>query len=227
MAVEDSVRFMTTTTTNTTPVDLATAFDAVYVLNLPRRTDRLAQFNAEIKRIEWPFKTPRVFAATDAKELPGKDGYWANLLSHRSLLKKALDDGSKTVLVLEDDVVFRDDFVARVTEFLSVVPDDWDQLMFGGRNVKSTIQPQPKYRRCYGAEGLFATAFSALFAAHVSEVWQAAIDSGSIKGTNACELMATEHKTAKVFAPVRFVAGVRGGQSDLSGSFDPRRRFFS
>jgi len=73
-------------------------FGGVYVINLDRRTDRLAEFTAEMEKIGLPFKR---FAAIERN--PGTLGCG---LSHLTILKEARDLGLKNVLIFEDDFSF-------------------------------------------------------------------------------------------------------------------------
>ena len=50
--------------------ELAGFFDQVYVINLPRRKDRLDAFEQELTRIDWPFMKPTVFQGTDGSRVP-------------------------------------------------------------------------------------------------------------------------------------------------------------
>jgi glycosyl transferase family 25 len=73
-------------------------FGGVYVINLDRRTDRLAEITGELDRMGIPFKR---FAGIDRK--PGILGCG---LSHLAVLKEARSLGLKNVLIFEDDFTF-------------------------------------------------------------------------------------------------------------------------
>ncbi len=91
-------------------------FDAVYVINLPARTDRKAEILAQLRRpdVAGAFGPPVFFDAVrpaDAGEFPTL-GARGCFLSHLGVLKAALAAGHASILVLEDDLNFADDFAA-------------------------------------------------------------------------------------------------------------------
>jgi len=122
-------------------MNLRRYFDRVVLINLKRRHDRLQSVQEALRQCHWPFRWPEIFEAVDgyANSIPSHfisgPGAWGCLLSHREILRQALADGVRNVLVLEDDVCFVDAFREQVAEFLRRVPDDWDQLMLGGQHV--------------------------------------------------------------------------------------------
>jgi len=120
-------------------MELNEYFDKIYCINLDRRVDRweencLPQFkklNLDVKR----------FSATDGKSdinLPHGDVYNAELagsISHLNVLKKAREEGIKKLLLLEDDVVFKENANELFDIVIKNVPNDWDYLFFCGNHV--------------------------------------------------------------------------------------------
>lgn len=94
-------------------------FDRTYVVNLPERTDRRRQVEAELRRPilgsapEVADSRVRIFAATWPDEAAPFDstGTKGCFLSHLSILTEARDDDLESVLVLEDDAEFEDHVV--------------------------------------------------------------------------------------------------------------------
>lgn len=96
---------------------LNTFFDQVYVINLKLRADRRAEIDAQLRRIGLSLDGPRVtvFEASKPTEpggfpTPGARGCFT---SHLAVLREARDKGLASVLILEDDLNFCDDLVAR------------------------------------------------------------------------------------------------------------------
>lgn len=100
-------------------------FGGVYVINLDRRTDRLAQITEELARVGLPFKR---FTGIDRK--PGILGCG---LSHLAVLKEAKALGLKNVLIFEDDFTFSveaAEFWTKIRKFFESQPD-FDVCMLG------------------------------------------------------------------------------------------------
>jgi glycosyl transferase, family 25 len=93
---------------------LESFFDAVYVINLPARTDRRAEIAAQLARIGLQLDRGRVHLhAASRPASPGgfpTVGAHGCFLSHLSVLKRAQAEGRRRILVLEDDVDFAPDF---------------------------------------------------------------------------------------------------------------------
>jgi len=116
-------------------------FDNVWCVNLTRRSDRWAYFQRHLDQADWPFGPVERFEAIDGaktgipywwKALPG---VWGCYRSHIRILEDALNRGTNSLLILEDDVVFANEFAAGAKRFLEAVPSDWDQIYFGGKVV--------------------------------------------------------------------------------------------
>ena len=100
-------------------------FGGVYVINLDRRTDRLAEFTAEMDKIGLPFKR---FAGIDRGL-----GILGCGLSHLAVLKEAKSLGLKNVLIFEDDFTFlveKDIFWKKIEAFFET-QDFFDVCMLG------------------------------------------------------------------------------------------------
>lgn len=117
-------------------------FDKIYCINLDRRPDRWECceeiFNKHGLIVER-------FSATDGKllDLPHGQIYNAELagsMSHLGVLKRVKEENVQKLLLLEDDVVFRDDSNELFSNFIQNVPNDWDIIFFGGNHVGG-IQP--------------------------------------------------------------------------------------
>ena len=93
-------------------------FDAISVINLPSRPDRRAEMTRELAAIGLDAASPPVvffdaLRPDDAGRFP-TIGTRGCFLSHLGVLRAARAAGHGCILVLEDDVNFRRDFIARL-----------------------------------------------------------------------------------------------------------------
>lgn len=208
-------------------------FDWVVVINLDRRTDRLRRFEQALSEIEWPFKSPEVFKATDGlvdaspSDFISGPGAWGCLQSHSRVIEETIRRGFNSVLVLEDDVCFVQDFSERVADFLARVPDDWDQLMLGGQHnlefFGAPVEEASGILRCRDCERTHCYALQGQFKTTLLERWRGG---GKFDGKVHCDwIMARDphmQLSHKVYAPSRFLAGQELNHSDIVKSVVPR-----
>ncbi len=218
-------------------MDLRQYFDRVVLINLKRRPDRLTHAKQVLELSQWPFKPPVVMEAVDgtiaSKPLHWKSspGAWGCLRSHQQALQSAILDGAQSILVLEDDVCFGDDFKEKVEEFLQIVPNDWDQLMIGGQHVNLTGKPpaliKPGVYRCADCERTHCYAVRGNYMRKLVERWSGG---GKYNGGVHCDwIMGRDpelQSAHKVYAPERFLAGQESFLSDVD-SLQPLRRFWN
>lgn len=124
---------------------MSLSVDAVYVISLARRPDRLEAFWCRLPS-DWPLPSPTVFEAVDGhlEERPrwwhGTPGSWGCYRSHRQVLADAAGAGLERILILEDDATFAPDCTARASSL--EVPADCQMLYLGGQHL-ATPQPGP------------------------------------------------------------------------------------
>ncbi len=91
-------------------------FDAIYIINLPARTDRRSEMLEQFRRagISEPETRLVFFEAVRPPDQGGFPTVGARgcFLSHLGVLKAAVAAGHSSILVLEDDLNFVDDFQA-------------------------------------------------------------------------------------------------------------------
>jgi glycosyl transferase family 25 len=125
------------------------AWDNIYIINLARRTDRK---NEMIKKLEQANITKYEFIeaydginvniVNEFEELKKNtqfkiitSGHYACLLSHLKAIKKAKMNNYQNIMILEDDVIFSDNFL----EKLNIQVCKYDMIYLGGIIDKKKI----------------------------------------------------------------------------------------
>ncbi len=124
-------------------------FDAVFVISLDRRPERLRKFYDRFPSRDWPWKLPALWPGVDGieQDIPewfhGAPGVWGCLQSHIELWTLQVCDELDSVLVFEDDAVLCRDGIKRMQDAIACVPDDWDQIYFGGQHMRTNRDETP------------------------------------------------------------------------------------
>ncbi|WP_165251393.1 LPS biosynthesis glycosyltransferase [Paludisphaera soli] len=111
-------------------------FSRGYVINLPSRTDRRRETEAMFRRVglvDWR-EHIEFHAATRPRSAEGYASLGARggLLSHTAVLRKALDQGARNVLVMEDDLEISPEFVAKGEAIAEALDrEEWGFAYFG------------------------------------------------------------------------------------------------
>ena len=108
-------------------------FDRIVVINLDHRTDRLEAFDEQAKK--YGFEYIR-FSAVPANP-PSFPPTWACKESHIQVIKQAIKDNVKRLLVFEDDAQFVDEFNEKLESIYNRLPDDWDMFYLGAWHIVS------------------------------------------------------------------------------------------
>ncbi|MFI5140455.1 MAG: glycosyltransferase [Sphingobacteriales bacterium] len=114
-----------------------------YYINLHKRTDRRMKMEQRLLPI---LAEVRRFEAIDAASVSLPAGYirskaqYACKESQLAVLKLARERNLPQVMILEDDVVFCDDFNDRLDLFFKTVPSDW-QIIYMGVNIGRALAP--------------------------------------------------------------------------------------
>jgi hypothetical protein len=202
----------------------ASDFDRVVLINLRRRSDRLRFFREQVEIHGWPFKEPDIFPAIDGTIVPTPTGWeagagaWGCMQSHRRCLEDAIADNVQCILMLEDDICMRSGFLEDVARFLSAVPSDWEQLMFGGQHIYPPTPVSPGVVRCMNCQRTHAYAIRGQFLRDLYSAWC------SPRAKHHCDwIMGPLQTNRKVYAPDPFIFGQSQGRSEISGSNNPTK----
>jgi len=123
---------------------LSNTFDRVYVINLPRRKERLEKFFRGIPA-DFPFRTPEQYAAIDGglasppNWWKGGGGAWGCYKAHLRILEDCLSHEINSVLIFEDDAVFVEGFTEKVQKFWKHLPEDWEMVYLGGQHIQENM----------------------------------------------------------------------------------------
>lgn len=122
---------------------LSEQVDKVYVINLDERTDRLSEVTSELGKLKIDFER---FSAVNGKNLtdpkPGHEKSHTNSKSWNknslalvrttiNIIEDAKSKGYESILILEDDVEFRDTVQSLFNRAKSQLPNDWEMFFFG------------------------------------------------------------------------------------------------
>ena len=209
-------------------MSLRNTFERVVCISLARREDRRRRLNQLVKKTGWPFKSPEFFIAVDggSGRVPTPGGFisgggaWGCRQSWARVLEEAIRDNVKSLLVLEDDAVWRNDIKQDCEDLFKNIPEDWQVVFLGGQNMRSprdvnngvgkTVNTQRTHAIGLRGEGIrFVYRTIANADRHIDHVLGP-----------ACGKLRT------CYQPVQFIIGQDATQSDISGRKD-HARFWS
>jgi hypothetical protein len=141
-------------------------------------------------------------------------GAWGCLQSHLAIYRWAIDEGLESVLILEDDAEWCDDFVVQATAFVAEVPTDWHQVYFGGQHWGDRFPSvvSPWVLRCRNVNRTHAYAARADF-------MRAAVDKLAERDNRHIDYqLGTMHESGKwnVYAPAAWLVGQDVTVSDIA-----------
>jgi GR25 family glycosyltransferase involved in LPS biosynthesis len=117
--------------------------DNVYLINMDKDTERLEKVTKECKKFNINFER---FCGVDPLKLSKKElnkyvsktcqnicpnGIIGCGISHMKIYEDAIKNNYKNILVLEDDVYFRDELYKDLEEAMTELPEDYDILYLG------------------------------------------------------------------------------------------------
>lgn len=129
-------------------------FDAIYVINLPKRTDRREQVVKEMNLYGIPYS---IWPGIEMED--GAQGIKKTLID---IFENSLNNHYKNILVFEDDVKFLESPNAIMPYCLEQLPEDYDMFFLGCNPFKGFNEDysMPNVLKPKHAYGLHAVAYS-------------------------------------------------------------------
>lgn len=196
------------------------------VINLPHRTDRLANFLESYEASGWRrvLGQPLIVEAIDGRHVP-RDGLWAEFgpgtygchLSHLLALDGAMRAGADQVFVFEDDAVFLPNSAQRLVDFLDAVPSR-DALWLGGQSFGRRTNVRANVRL---PDATFRTHAYALSGEVIWKIFDDLFRSVGHLDASYHELL--KKADVKVYSPNPWLVGQGASYSDISGQHESER----
>ena len=122
-----------------------TAFDAIYLINLPERIDRRRELERELRIVGLNAHHPKVVWTRavrphDAGEFPSI-GARGCFLSHLACLRSALGNEHSRVLILEDDACFPRPRIDSLDDVLGKLKGSSWAIWYGGGSMVQELSP--------------------------------------------------------------------------------------
>lgn len=145
-------------------------FDKVYVINMDKRTDRLEKISQELAGLGIAFERfPSVY---------DKDPISSCRKSHLGVISKAKVEGLNSVLILEDDAMFLDNFNENLESVSKELPENWDMLYLGAQVISRELF-SPRLSRSIDSRSLQAYIVkSSIYDRLINITWQGHVDYG-------------------------------------------------
>lgn len=121
--------------------------DKIYIISLKRRQYRLTHFFYTIPPNIFDPKKISVYDAIDgsSQKLPEwwtdkSHGAYGCYLSHKNIWQEIIDNNYQNTIIFEDDAIFCENFTELFLNFISNLPENWDQAYLGGQHLQT---PKP------------------------------------------------------------------------------------
>jgi len=123
--------------------------DKLYYINLNRREDRKTHFLNECKKVNIPEEKiiryealdgltynfsdeeKYYFKNVDYKGKPFEKKIMGNQISHFNILNEMIKKRLNCILICQDDVIFRDDFINKIEKVMNNIPDNAEIINIG------------------------------------------------------------------------------------------------
>jgi GR25 family glycosyltransferase involved in LPS biosynthesis len=122
-------------------------FDKCYIINLPKRIDRLERAKKNCNSIGLvDFKVFPAIDGNNSKNIPENINYDTDIgwlpgavglvLTTLKILKEAKKNKYDSILIMEDDVQFYGNFQTIFPLFMREIPQDWELIQVGASHLK-------------------------------------------------------------------------------------------
>ena len=208
-------------------------FDRVYVINCAHRRDRLEETKKHLDETKMADNDkvhyyPAIIGdwTTCPADWGSGRGAWGCLRSHQRILEDVIHDRDgngnpnlMNVLVLEDDVIFKEDALEKLNDFMGAVPDDWGQIYLGGHHRRD---PTPtEFPNVIVGNSINRTHAYAVNQPTFTQFYRHISYATDYRNTNKHidhQLeFAHRRKDWPVYCPKEWVVGQRAGSSNISG----------
>jgi GR25 family glycosyltransferase involved in LPS biosynthesis len=133
--------------------------------------------------------------------------------SHLAVLERALMDEVGSLLVLEDDVEWRQDTWKKLQLFMRLVPT-WQALWLGGQDTVPAQQVKPGICRCLNTQRTHAYAIKGTAIKSLLKLWYTT-------NTHIDHVLGPWQASHKVYRPDPFLFGQTASMSDICGRVNP------
>lgn len=209
------------------------SFDRVVCINLSRRPERWAGFQAQQDSVkDWPFGQVERFEAIDGSKCPpphwwkSLHGSWGLAMTTVSLLQDTLNRDMKSLLIFEDDAIFAEDFGAKARDFFGALPPDWDGVYLGGEDK---VPPLPTPYRgeavsVLRSQNTIRTHAYGLRARHMMAAYKlltATVHWATEPKTHVDQRLAALQKLENlaIYEPSPWLVGQRSGDGDITEGY--------
>ena len=213
--------------------NLTDLFDRVYVINCAHRPDRLEETKKHFEETKMADNDkvhyyPAIIGdwTTCPADWRSGRGAWGCLRSHQRILEDVLhtrDDREaltlNNVLILEDDIIFKDNALQKLNEFMEIVPDDWGQIYLGGQHRRTKVETG--LNNVVIGKSVNRTHAYAVNKSTFEELYRHISYATDYRKTNKhidhqLEL-AHRREDWKVYCPEEWIVGQRAGSSNING----------
>ena len=193
-------------------MNLNEMFDVVIVLNLDRRPDRLESITYQLNKLNTTFYRWPAIDNVNTDMTP----IYCNLMNNMNRLLYAKYKEYKTVLFLDDDCEFVDNFYDKLEQVWYEIPNDWDTVSFGD-HIMSSESITDKIKRIWQSYGGHATAVKLSCAPILFEMYQ---------GKTFADVEANKFSDRlKRYAIEPGLVGQSRSESDLVGGIRPNNLY--